>query len=62
MTAYWGSFIHGSVPRAKGQQAMPEQGSRPGRVLQLRTASKGGNATTTTLRAEHYCDLWDAAA
>jgi para-nitrobenzyl esterase len=62
MTAYWGSFIHGSVPRAKGQQAMPEQGSQPGRVLQLRTASKGGNATTTTLRAEHNCDLWDAAA
>ncbi|MEV0375249.1 carboxylesterase family protein [Streptomyces sp. NPDC050636] len=62
MTAYWGSFIHGSPPRAHGQQAMPEQGSRPGQVLQLRTASEGGNATTTTLRAEHHCRLWDAAA
>ncbi|MGV9881042.1 carboxylesterase/lipase family protein [Streptomyces sp. NPDC003006] len=62
MTAYWGSFLHGSPPRANGQQAMPEQGTRPGRVLQLRTASAGGNATTTSLRAEHHCDLWDTAA
>ncbi|WP_431045545.1 carboxylesterase/lipase family protein [Streptomyces sp. P1-3] len=62
MTAYWGSFIHGSPPHATGQPAMPEQGSRPGRVLQLRTASEGGNAATTGLRAAHRCDLWDAAA
>ncbi|MEU7430971.1 carboxylesterase family protein [Streptomyces sioyaensis] len=61
MTAYWGSFLHGSPPHAKGQEAMPEQGFRPGRVLQLRTASAGGNAATTTLRAEHHCGLWDAA-
>ncbi|MGW1376658.1 carboxylesterase/lipase family protein [Streptomyces sp. NPDC002446] len=61
MTAYWGSFLHGSAPRANGQQAMPEQGSRPGRVLRLRTASEGGNAITTALRAEHRCDMWDAA-
>ncbi|MFF4954904.1 carboxylesterase/lipase family protein [Streptomyces chattanoogensis] len=61
MTAYWGSFLHGSAPHATGQPAMPEQGSRPGRVLQLRTASEGGNATTTGLRAGHRCDLWDTA-
>lgn len=62
MTAYWGSFIHGSAPHAEGQQPMPEQGSRPGRVLQLRTLSEGGNATTTGLPAAHRCDLWDGAA
>ncbi|MEV7003683.1 carboxylesterase family protein [Streptomyces sp. NPDC093982] len=61
MTAYWGSFIHGSAPHAAGQQAMPEQGTRPGEVLQLRTASAGGNTSTTTLREVHHCDLWDAA-
>jgi para-nitrobenzyl esterase len=62
MTAYWGSFIHGSTPRAAGQQTMPEHGTSPGQVLQLRTASAGGNTTTTTLRDVHRCDLWDAAA
>ncbi|MGK5529643.1 carboxylesterase/lipase family protein [Streptomyces sp. URMC 129] len=62
MTAYWGSFVHGSAPRAPGQEPMPEQNARPGQVLALRTAPAGGNATTTTLRDVHHCDLWDAAA
>ncbi|MDT0308288.1 carboxylesterase family protein [Streptomyces sp. DSM 44917] len=61
MTAYWGSFVHGSPPRAAGQPAMPEQSARPGEVLRLRTASAGGNAPTTGLPAAHHCALWDAA-
>ncbi|MCX5394018.1 carboxylesterase family protein [Streptomyces sp. NPDC006482] len=59
MTEYWGSFLHGTPPRARGQQPMPEQGARPGQVLQLRTASAGGNASTGTLAADHHCDLWN---
>lgn len=62
MTAYWGSFIHGSAPHAEGQPAMPEHTTSGGQVLQLRTASAGGNTTTTTLPEAHHCDLWDAAA
>jgi para-nitrobenzyl esterase len=62
MTAYWGSFIHGSAPHAEGQPAMPEHTTSGGQVLQLRTASAGGNTTTTTLPEVHHCDLWDAAA
>ncbi|MGW0734001.1 carboxylesterase/lipase family protein [Streptomyces sp. NPDC002851] len=62
MTAYWGSFLHGTVPRATGQEPMPEQGARPGAVLQLRTASAGGNTSTDGLDEAHHCDLWNAAA
>ncbi|WP_059013594.1 carboxylesterase/lipase family protein [Streptomyces specialis] len=62
MTAYWGSFVHGSPPRAPRQAAMPEQGAHPGQVLQLRTASAGGNAVTGTLPEAHHCDVWEAAA
>ena len=61
MTEYWGSFVHGTPPRAGGEQPMPEHGSRPGQVLQLRTASAGGNASTGTLSAQHNCDLWNAS-
>lgn len=59
MVAYWGSFVRGGVPRADGQPAMPD---RPGTVLSLRTASKGGNALSTTVHREHQCDLWDTGA
>ncbi|MFF3246463.1 carboxylesterase/lipase family protein [Streptomyces sp. NPDC002870] len=62
MTAYWGSFIHGSAPSAPGQPAMPDQTSTPGEVLQLRTASQSGNTATSDTEAAHKCDLWDAAA
>ncbi|KQX53177.1 MULTISPECIES: carboxylesterase family protein [unclassified Streptomyces] len=61
MTDYWGSFVHGTPPRARGQRPMPEHGSRPGQVLQLRTASAGGNAPTATLSEQHNCDLWNAS-
>ena len=61
MTAYWASFIHGSAPSAPGQPVMPDQKSTPGTVLQLRTASQGGNSTTSETGKAHHCDLWDAA-
>jgi para-nitrobenzyl esterase len=57
MVQYWGSFVRGGVPRADGQPAMP---GSPGVVLSLRTASKGGNALSTSVHQEHQCDLWDA--
>jgi para-nitrobenzyl esterase len=60
MTGYWGSFIHTTVPYAQGQPRMPEQGTGQSPVLRLRTASAGGNATTTQLPSAHHCDLWDA--
>ncbi|MGW1713524.1 carboxylesterase/lipase family protein [Streptomyces sp. NPDC002156] len=62
MTAYWASFIHGSAPSAPGQPVMPDQKSAPGTVLQLRTASRGGNSATSETGKAHNCDLWDAAA
>lgn len=57
MVQYWGSFLHGGVPRADGQPAMPD---RPGLVLSLRTGSAGGNVLSTTTGREHQCDLWGA--
>lgn len=60
MTRYWGSFIHGRAPQAAGEPKMPDQGSRPGGVLVLRTASAGGNAISTSGYVEHRCDLWEA--
>ncbi|MEH0580347.1 carboxylesterase/lipase family protein [Streptomyces sp. B21-108] len=62
MTAYWGSFIHGSVPSVSGQPAMVDQAPVPGEVLRLRIAAQGGNAATSDLDTAHKCDLWDAAA
>ncbi|MEV0641438.1 carboxylesterase family protein [Streptomyces sp. NPDC050619] len=59
MVQYWGSFVRGGTPRAEGQPAMP---GRPGTVLSLRTASKGGNVLSRTVGQEHQCDLWDAEA
>ncbi|MBC9718741.1 carboxylesterase family protein [Streptomyces sp. TRM66268-LWL] len=59
MVQYWGSFIHGSPPRAQGGPVMPHT---EGRVLSLRTASAGGLQVSTTVDEEHLCDLWDAAA
>ncbi|WP_245238817.1 carboxylesterase family protein [Streptomyces sp. MZ04] len=61
MVQYWGSFIHGGAPRAEGQPTAPDQRTRPGTVLSLRTASAGGNALSTTLGDDHRCDLWDSA-
>ncbi|MEV0523135.1 carboxylesterase family protein [Streptomyces sp. NPDC050439] len=61
MVQYWGSFVHGGVPRADGQPAAPDQRTRPGQVLSLRTASAGGNELSTSVAREHRCDLWDAA-
>ncbi|WP_371530433.1 carboxylesterase family protein [Streptomyces sp. NBC_01283] len=59
MVQYWGSFIHGGAPRAEGQPAAPDQRTRPGQVLSLRTASAGGNELSTAVAREHRCDLWD---
>jgi para-nitrobenzyl esterase len=59
MVRYWGSFVRGGVPRAAGQPAMPD---RPGVVLSLRTASKGGNVLSTSGGQEHLCDLWNGEA
>jgi para-nitrobenzyl esterase len=59
MIRYWGSFVRDGVPRAAGQPAMPD---RPGVVLSLRTASKGGNALSTSVGREHLCDLWNGEA
>ncbi|WP_329124104.1 carboxylesterase/lipase family protein [Streptomyces sp. NBC_01465] len=59
MVQYWGSFVHGSAPRAAGQPAMPDQRSHPGRPLSLRTASAGGTTVSSTVGAEHGCSLWD---
>ncbi|WP_235967473.1 carboxylesterase/lipase family protein [Streptomyces mesophilus] len=59
MVQYWGSFIHGSPPRAQGGPVMPHT---EGRVLSLRTASAGGLEVSTTVDEDHLCDLWDAAA
>ncbi|MEU6060669.1 hypothetical protein [Streptomyces sp. NPDC047097] len=61
MTAYWGSFVHGLAPRSADSTAMPEQTSRPGQVLRLRTAAAGGDRATGRLAAEHRCDLWNGA-
>ncbi|MFI8228190.1 hypothetical protein ACIGDI_05140 [Streptomyces sp. NPDC085900] len=33
-----------------------------GADLSLRTASKGGDTLSTTVRKEHHCDLWDRLA
>jgi len=57
MTDYWGSFVRDGVPRAAGQPVMPRG---PGVILSLKTASKGGNTLSTTVRQEHQCDLWDS--
>ncbi|EPH46797.1 putative Acetylcholinesterase [Streptomyces aurantiacus JA 4570] len=62
MTRYWSSFIHSGVPRADGGPDAPDQRTRPGDVLALRTASAGGNAVVGTAHRAHHCDLWDAAA
>ncbi|MGW5867638.1 carboxylesterase/lipase family protein [Streptomyces sp. NPDC055239] len=59
MVQYWGSFIHGGPPRAHGQPTAPDQRTRPGQVLSLRTASAGGNELSTAVAREHRCDLWD---
>lgn len=59
MIQYWGSFIRGGVPRADGGPAAPDQRTRPGQVLSLRTAPAGGTTISTTVRDEHRCDLWD---
>ncbi|MEV0321716.1 carboxylesterase/lipase family protein [Streptomyces sp. NPDC050658] len=61
MVQYWGTFVHGGVPRAEGQPAAPDQRTRPGQVLSLRTASAGGNVLSTSVADEHQCDLWDSA-
>ncbi|MEU7584004.1 carboxylesterase family protein [Streptomyces sp. NPDC041068] len=60
MLQYWGSFIRDGVPRADGGPTAPDQRTRPGQVLSLRTASAGGTAISTTVGDEHRCDLWDA--
>ncbi|MFJ8822337.1 carboxylesterase/lipase family protein [Streptomyces sp. NPDC102467] len=62
MVQYWGSFVRGSVPRAEGAPAMPDQRSSAGRTLSLRTASVGGITRSTTVHRDHRCTLWDAAA
>lgn len=59
MVQYWGSFLHGGAPRADDQPTAPDQRTRPGQVLSLRTASAGGNELSTTVAREHRCDLWD---
>ncbi|MFK4070636.1 carboxylesterase/lipase family protein [Streptomyces sp. NPDC029674] len=59
MVQYWGSFIRTGVPRADGGPAAPDQRTRPGQVLSLRTASAGGTTISTTVHAEHRCGLWD---
>ncbi|WP_245769361.1 carboxylesterase/lipase family protein [Streptomyces indicus] len=59
MVQYWGSFVHGSPPRAQGGPVMPHT---EGRVLSLRTAPAGGLDVSTTVGEDHQCDLWDAAA
>ncbi|WP_246114016.1 carboxylesterase/lipase family protein [Streptomyces montanus] len=56
MVQYWGSFVRDGVPRADGQPTMP---GRPGVVLSLKTASKGGITLSRTVHQEHKCDLWD---
>ncbi|MEV7196040.1 carboxylesterase family protein [Streptomyces sp. NPDC093510] len=60
MVQYWGSFIRTGVPRADGGPAVPDQRTRPGQVLSLRTASAGGTTISTTVHDEHRCGLWDA--
>ncbi|MEU1334807.1 carboxylesterase family protein [Streptomyces sp. NPDC005865] len=60
MVQYWGSFVHGGAPRADGAPTAPDQRTRPGRVLSLRTASAGGTAISATVHTEHRCGLWDA--
>ncbi|MEU1117186.1 MULTISPECIES: carboxylesterase family protein [unclassified Streptomyces] len=60
MVQYWGSFVHGGAPRADGAPTAPDQRTRPGRVLSLRTASAGGTAIGATVHTEHRCGLWDA--
>ncbi|MEU6123426.1 carboxylesterase family protein [Streptomyces sp. NPDC047123] len=60
MVQYWGSFVRTGVPRADGGPAAPDQRTRPGQVLSLRTASAGGNTIDATVRDTHRCDLWDA--
>ncbi|MFF1378871.1 carboxylesterase/lipase family protein [Streptomyces sp. NPDC058308] len=60
MVQYWGSFVRTGVPRAEDGPAAPDQRTRPGRVLSLRTASAGGTAISTTVHDEHRCGLWDA--
>ncbi|MBK3639717.1 hypothetical protein [Streptomyces sp. MBT33] len=37
-------------------------GAPSGADLSLRTASKGGDTLSTTVRKEHHCDLWDRLA
>ncbi|MEV6741216.1 hypothetical protein AB0N14_31625 [Streptomyces sp. NPDC051104] len=59
MVQYWGSFVRDGVPRAAGQPAMP---GRPGLVLSLKTASRGGNTLSATVGRDHQCDLWDGGA
>ncbi|GHC86359.1 carboxylesterase/lipase family protein [Streptomyces flavofungini] len=61
MTAYWGSFIHSGVPRADGAPTAPDQRTRPGDVLSLRTASAGGTTVDPAVARAHQCSLWDAA-
>ncbi|QEU95917.1 carboxylesterase/lipase family protein [Streptomyces kanamyceticus] len=60
MVRYWGSFVRDGVPLAHGAPAAPDQRTRPGRVLSLRTASAGGTAISATVHGEHRCGLWDA--
>ncbi|MEV3859970.1 carboxylesterase family protein [Streptomyces sp. NPDC050095] len=62
MVQYWGSFVHGSAPRANGVPAMPDQRVSNGQVLSLRTASVGGITLSPAIHRDHRCTLWDAAA
>ncbi|WP_306323256.1 MULTISPECIES: carboxylesterase/lipase family protein [unclassified Streptomyces] len=62
MVRYWGSFIHGGVPRADGAPAVPDQRKAPGHVLSLKTATVGGITVSTDVHRAHHCTLWDAAA
>ncbi|MEU5775158.1 carboxylesterase family protein [Streptomyces venezuelae] len=59
MEQYWGSFVRTGVPRADGGPGAPDQRTRPGQVLSLRTASEGGTGISTTVHDAHRCDLWD---
>ncbi|MEV5610008.1 carboxylesterase family protein [Streptomyces sp. NPDC052225] len=62
MVQYWGAFVRGSAPRADGAPAMPDQRTRPGRVLSLKTASVGGITVSSSVHRDHHCTLWDSAA
>ncbi|WP_069886526.1 hypothetical protein [Streptomyces luteocolor] len=54
-----GSFVRDGVPCAAGRPHVPDQRTRPGQVLSLRTAPAGGNAIDTRVGETHRWDLWD---